>query len=63
MYKAYCLLGAFCCFVLFVIMCFRIRQTTKEIEETEAELRQIEERERNHARKIIREQNKKVVSR
>lgn len=54
MYKAYCLLGAFCCFVLFVIMCFRIHETTKEIEENEAELRRIEERTKNpNARKII----------
>lgn len=47
MYKAYCLLGAFLCFVLFVLMCNRIRQTTKEIEENEAELRQFEERTKN----------------
>lgn len=54
MYKADCLLGAFLCFVLFVLMCNRIRQTTKEIEENEAELRRIEERTANpNARKII----------
>ena len=54
MYKADCLLGAFLCFVLFVLMCNRIRQTTKEIEENEAELRRIEERTTNpNARKII----------
>lgn len=55
MYKADCLLGAFLCFVLFVLMCFRIRQTTKEIEKAETELRQIEERTKNRhgTRKII----------
>lgn len=41
MYKAYCLLGAFICFALFVIMCYRIHETEKEIE---AEIQSIEER-------------------
>lgn len=55
MHQADCILGAFLCFVLFVLMCNRIRQTTKEIEENEAELRRIEERttKRHGTRKII----------
>lgn len=44
MHQAICLLGAFLCFVMFVLMCYRIHETTKEIEETEAIIKQIEER-------------------
>ena len=55
MYQAYCLLGAFIGFALFVVMCFRIHETTKELNAVEAEIRRIEERTNPNARKKLRE--------